>query len=67
LHLSLHDVEIFKEKKSENYQVNFSNKIKESIPYDSSSFKLENQTSANYSISYCEIEKRSKNIDSRKT
>lgn len=66
LHLSLHDVEIFKEKKSENYRVNFSNNVKETIPYDSSSFKLENQTSTNYSISYCEIEKGSKQIESRK-
>ncbi|MCG3221005.1 MAG: 4-phosphopantetheinyl transferase family protein, partial [Candidatus Heimdallarchaeota archaeon] len=60
LHLSLHDIEIFKEKKSENYRINFSNNIKESIPYDSSSFKLENQTSTNYSLSYCEIENGSK-------
>ena len=66
LHLSLHDVEIFKEKKSENYRVNFSNNIKETIPYESSSFKLENKTSTNYSISYCEIEKRSKKNVSRK-
>ncbi len=67
LHLSLHDVEIFKEKKSENYRVNFSKTIKETIPYESSSFKLENKTSTNYSISYCEIENRSKKNVSRKS
>ena len=67
MHIDLKDVEISKDKKSENYKVNFSNSIKETIPFDEKSLKLKNQTSSNYSVSYCEIEKRSKDNEDRKT
>ncbi|MCG3216154.1 MAG: SDR family NAD(P)-dependent oxidoreductase, partial [Candidatus Heimdallarchaeota archaeon] len=67
LHINLKDVEVTFDKKSKNFKVDFSNEAKESLPFGSNSFKLKNKTSTNYSISLCEIEKRSKKNESRRT
>lgn len=55
LNLSLHDIEISSDEKKSSYKVDFSTKVAESLPYESSSFEITNKKFQNYALSYCEI------------
>ncbi|MHA1447485.1 MAG: 4'-phosphopantetheinyl transferase family protein, partial [Candidatus Heimdallarchaeaceae archaeon] len=55
LNISLHDIEISSNEKKSSYKVDFSAKVAESLPYESSSFEITNKKFQNYALSYCEI------------
>ncbi|MCK5303952.1 MAG: polyketide synthase dehydratase domain-containing protein, partial [Candidatus Heimdallarchaeota archaeon] len=58
LNISLHDIEITDNKKNNNYEVILSDKLETTFSKDPSFFQINNQRSKNYSISFCEINKK---------
>ena len=58
LNISLHDIEITDNQKNNRYEVILSDRLDTPFSKDPSSFQINNQRSRNYSISFCEINKK---------